>query len=282
LISFGISFFGILGATLIPAYIALYLIPNLRTVPIRYIAATGIGLTLWFWTDTMGDAAYLQVNESVYPLSSFGGIAHAVIMAVFLGGISVLAILDHFAVPKSFSTGTAPQDISKSYSNRLFIIPVAVALVMGIHGLGEGWDFGSVASSPGVTDLVSTFGNIAALISYPIHKLLEAGIIASAYACYVARVNLPIRKNWWQIPLLGILFGGPSVIGATLGYFVSFDTTYFYAFGVTAAIYAVLRLVQALGSDFQIGTNAPIRFGGKIFLALAFGFFLLYGAALLH
>ncbi len=283
MINFAISFFGILGATLVPIFISLYLISNLRMVRIRYIAAGGIGLTLWFFIDTMGNAAYLDVNESVYPLSTFGGIAHIAIIAVFLAGIATLAILDHLAVPKAHSTGISPQDITKNYSsNRLFIIPLSVALVMGMHGLAEGWSFGSVASSPGTTDLVKMFGDLAALISYPIHKFLEGGIIASVYTCYVARAKGSVRTNWWQIPLLGLLFGGPSVIGAAAGYFVSFDTTYFYSFGVTAAIYAVLRLAEALNPNFQAGENAPIRLGGKIFLALAIGFFLLYGAALLH
>ncbi len=248
-----------------------------------YIVAAGIGLTFWFWTDTMGDSAYLNVDESIYPLSSFGGFEHVAIISLFLAGIAVLAIFDHFAVSKSSSTRIAPQISMKDYSpSRLFIIPVAVALVMGIHGLGEGWDFGSVASLPAATNLITTFGNLPSVISYPIHKLLEAGIIASMYTCYVARAKETVKRYWWQIPLLGLLFGGPSVLGTAIGYFVAFDTTYFYAFGVTSAIYAVIRLAEALSPKFQSGENPAMRLGGKVFLALAIGFLLLYGAALLH
>ena len=72
------------------------------------------------------------------------------------------------------------------------------------------------------------------------------------------------------------------MIGASIGYYLSFDTTFFYAFGVTSAMYAVLRLVEAIQPAFKVGQNNPAYLGGRIFLALAIGFFLLYLAALLH
>lgn len=37
-----------------------------------------------------------------------------------------------------------------------------------------------------------------------------------------------------------------------------------------------------MGSKFAVGVNAPVYLGGKKFLALAVGFFLLYIAALFH
>jgi zinc transporter ZupT len=282
LISFVLGFFGILLGTLIPAYISLYLIPNLKVIDTKYLAAAGIGLTFWFFLDTMLDAAKLDVDESVYPISAFGGVSHIAIVIVFLAGISTLALLDHFVSSNPASNLSLAKEIRKNSSWGLFVIPFAVALVMGIHGLGEGWDFGSVASSAQTTDLVSTFGNIASVVSYPIHKFLEAAIIALVYTCFVVRAKVSVKRNWWHIPLLGLLFGGPSVIGASFGYFVQFDTTYFYAFGVTSALYVIIRLDEALTPGFQVAENGPLRLGEKVFLALAIGFLLLYGAALLH
>lgn len=53
---------GIDAGTLIPAYIALYLSPNLKSVPTTYLAALGIGLT--FWIDATGDTTNLDVNAA--------------------------------------------------------------------------------------------------------------------------------------------------------------------------------------------------------------------------
>lgn len=285
MISYLLVVLGIFGATLIPAYIALYLIPNLKQIPLRYIAAAGLGLTFWFFFDTMGDAGQLGENSSVASLSTFGGWPHVGVIVAFLLGITTLAIFDHFAVPRSSAKAGAGQNagtILPSYSKMLFLIPAAVAAVMGIHGLAEGWDFATTASAPSTGSLTIAFGGLLSLVSYPIHKFLEASIIAAAYSCYVARTKISMKTASWQIPVLGLLFGGTSVIGAALGYYIPFDTTYFYAFGVTAALYATLRLVEPVSPRFDLESNPPMYLGGKLFLSFAIGFFLLYGAALLH
>ena len=85
------------------------------------------------------------------------------------------------------------------------------------------------ASSQSLTD---AFGGLSAVASYPLHKALEATIIAAVYTVYVGR-NSAAAKAIWHLPVLGLLFGLPSVIGSVFGYYISLDTTYFYAFGVT-------------------------------------------------
>lgn len=274
MIGFAESTLGILVATLIPAYLALYLIPRLIFIPTRYIAAAGLGLTLWFFFDTMGDATEIGVN---YGLS--GGTAHAGLIVSFLAGIATLATFDYFSVPTP-AISQNPPNVANRYSRFLVVIPIGIATVMGIHGLGEGWDFASSASAA-TGSLISSFGGNIEAVSYILHKFFEASIIATAYTCFFSRVD-GVRKVWWYIPVLGILFGGTTVIGAAIGYYVSFDTTYFYAFGVTSAFYAALRLAEATNYSFKVGSNAPTYLGSKIFIAVAIGFFLLYVAALLH
>jgi hypothetical protein len=296
LLNYALVVGGIAAATLIPAYIALYLFPKLKSVPTMYLAALGLGLTFWFWTDTIGDATYLDENAALVPFSSFGGLYHFLVIIAFLLGIAALAIFDHFAVrtPGSYegigngvSTATKTVNTSKvagGYAiGALIFVPVAVAAVMGVHGLGEGWDFAATgAGVSGTTDIVSAFGGLSPLVSYPIHKFLEAGIIAIVYTIYVERNQIAKKANW-HIPVLGLLFGLTSVIGAATGYFVAFDTTFFYAFGVTSGIYAALRVGAPLilGSKRDKGV-IPSYLGGKTFLLIGVGFFLLYFAALLH
>ncbi|MGI0090407.1 MAG: hypothetical protein ACREBS_01735 [Nitrososphaerales archaeon] len=292
MISYAITVLGIIGATLIPAYIALYVVRYLLPVHTRYIAAAGVGLTFWYFFDTMNDATSLDVNQALYPFSLFGGPTHFAVIFAFIAGIVTLAILDHLAV--------SSPDVTPS-SKALFLIPVAVAAVMGIHSLGEGWNFGSAAASvpaQGVSsfcspallgspiarpfcDLANAFGGLNTLISYPLHKFLEASIIGAVYTCSIARNKTAFRAAW-HLPALGLLFGLTSVIGSALGYYFILDTTYFYAFGVTAALYAVLRLVESVSSRSRIWNGAPAYLGTKVFLAMTIGFFLLYAAALLH
>lgn len=151
---------------------------------------------------------------------------------------------------------------------------------MGIHGLAEGWSFGSAAAGTGNQSLVDAFGGLYSLASYPMHKCLEAVIIATVYTTYVRRSGASNAK--WEIPVIGLAFGISPFIGATIGYFNSVDITYFYAFGATAAIYAILRLVEPINENFKIGENAPAYFGPRVFMAALIGVLLLYGAALFH
>ncbi|MDG6997528.1 MAG: hypothetical protein JRN15_00245 [Nitrososphaerota archaeon] len=271
MISFAVTLLGILGATLIPTYVALYLMANLKSVSTRAIGAFGFGLAMWFFFDTFNDSSQLDVNAGFT-----GGIYHVIIVIVFILGIGVLALFDHFAVPSSSNNAN-----SKPYWKGLVLIPIAIAGIMGIHGMAEGWAFASVGSLASTNSLVDAFGGWLALASYPLHKFFEASIVGAVYTVFVGR-NKPEIRAKWHIPLLGILFGIPPAIGASIGYFVTFNVTYFYAFGVTAAFYAILRLVEALSPRFKVGEVVPSYYGPKIFLLLAVGFFCLYFAGLLH
>ncbi|MDE1852955.1 MAG: hypothetical protein KGI38_04300 [Thaumarchaeota archaeon] len=279
MIAFWFIFPSIVLATFIPAYFALYLVPRLKFIHVRYLAAVGVGLSFWYFFDTIGDATSLGENNSVYPPYLFGGLPHFALIGAFVLGVATLATFDHFAVPMPGPPGPG--------RSSLFLISLAVALVMGIHGLGEGWDAVSVVSSgppvsaTGLQALIEAFGTFPAVLSYPLHKFLEASIVAVLYTAYVSRAAGD-RCRWWEVPLLGFLFAGPSAVGAALGYFASFDTTYFFAFGAAGALYSVLRLVERTSPNFKLGEGTPSHYGWALFAALTAGFFLLYFAALLH
>ncbi len=275
LISFSFTVFSIAGITFLVEGIALYLVTNLNFIRTRYIAAAGLGLSLFFWYDTINDAIQLDVNQQFT-----GGWPHVAHVLVFAAGFVALAIFDHFAVRRPNSSTTQSNSLSTS-SKALFLIPAAVASIMGIHSLAESWAFGSTAVY--ASSLVGTYGGLLPLASYPLHKFFEASIIAVLYAVYVKRND--IAKAWWHLPLLLLLFAVPTLIGVSIGYHFyssSFDITYFYSFGVTSAVYAILRLVEPINLKFKLGDNAPAYLGWKIFLAVFVGFMLLYTAGLFH
>jgi hypothetical protein len=217
------------------------------------------------------------------------------VIFAFILGIAAVAVFDHLAAPSPTSYEGVPNDVATTsqlstksvasgfVTGALFFVPVAVAAVMGIHGLGEGWDFAGVAAGvSGSTDIVSAFGGWSPIVSYPLHKFLEASIISIVYTIYVQR-NSIAKKAKWHLPVLGLLFGLTSVIGSVVGYLVSLDTTFFYAFGVTSGIYAAIRLAGPLISNTKGSAGViPSYLGAKTFLFVGVGFFLLYSAALLH
>ena len=280
MVSYGLVLLVMALGALLPAYVALYLITNLKSLQTKTISALGLGLSFFFLIDTFNDASELDVNNAFYP--NFGGWYHVSLILVFLIGIAVLAIFDHFGVPK------VAKDSARTNLGFLVLAPIAVAAVMGIHSFAEGWSFASVASGVQGNDLVNAFAPgiptpaaYAPLISYPVHKFLEASIVACLYVILIQR-NSNVPKAKWHLPLLGLLFGFTSVIGASIGYFVSFDLTFFYAFGVTAAIYAIIRLAEGITKGEGDSPVIPSYLGAKVFLAVSVGFFLLYVAALLH
>ncbi|MHB1909225.1 MAG: hypothetical protein ACYCQJ_10215 [Nitrososphaerales archaeon] len=280
MVSYGLAVLVIGLGTLLPAYLALYLITRLKFLQTKTISALGLGLSFFFLIDTFNDASELDVNSAFYP--DFGGWYHVSLILAFLFGIVALAIFDHFGVPK------VAKDSARTNLGLVVLAPIAVAAVMGIHSFAEGWSFASVASGVPGNDLVNAFAPgiptpaaYEPLISYPVHKFLEASIVACLYVILVQR-NKNVSKAKWHLPLLGLLFGFTSVIGASIGYFFSFDLTYFYAFGVTAAIYAIIRLAEGITKGEGDSAVTPSYLGAKVFLGVSAGFFLLYVAALLH
>ena len=275
LISFSLAVLSITGITFLVEGIALYLVTNLNFIRTRYIAAAGLGLIMFFWYDTMNDSIQLDINEGFT-----GGFLHVAHVLAFAGGFAALAIFDHFAVRRQNSSASQ-NGTQLKYSKSLFLIPAAFAAVAGIHSLAESWAFGATAVN--ASNLVSTYGGLLALAAYPLHKLFEATIIAALYVVYVKRSD--VRKAWWHLPVLLLLFGVPTIIGAATGYSLydsSIDITLFYSFGVTSAVYAVLRLVEPINLKFKLGDDAPAHLSWKIFLAVFIGFMFLYIAGLFH
>ena len=261
-IGFAESFLGIVLATAVPIYLGLFAVSALRRVRTLYLAAFSLGVFFWYFSDTIGDSAYLDVNTGFS-----GGLVHVWLFLLAILGFLALAIADS----NGLVGGTREQSAKGS-----FVIPVLVAIGLSIHGFGEGAGFGALAASTPTTSIIDALGGYGPGVSYVIHKVLEASVVGTTYRIYVRDAGL--KGSIKRIVLLGLIFSIPSFLGEAIAYFYQFDTTYFFAAATGASLYVALRLVNPL-----FGPRAMTRAGAiKVALVVAAGFAAIYTAALLH
>ena len=225
------------------------------------MAAFAIGLYFWFFSDTIGDSAYLDVN------SGFGGGAVQVaLVLLFIVGLLLVFSLDR----GTFRPGSAATGLG-------FGVPLLVAFAIGFHGSGEGAAFTATAATTPATGLLDAFGGASAAAAFIIHKALEPMMIGAAYWVYAkdhAKNALGFARD---VLILTLVFVLPGVVGAATDYYWLYDTTYLFAFGLGTSIYAAVRLAKPLFGDSSSKWESV-----QIALLIAFGFLCLYGAALLH
>lgn len=252
------------AVTFLPAFAGL-LIMNFagRVVRTRYLAAFALGIFMWFFVDTIGGAANLDVSQGfAFPAQQIG------ILVLFS-----LGVLAFFAVDNDLlSFGPSPSQIS-------LFVPLLVALAVGFHGFGEGSAFGNTAASSESASLIDTFGGISAGVAYALHKALEPMIVGAVYVAFSGGRWKNVSTMLKDVLALSLVFVVPSLAGAAVGYSVSDYGVYFYGLGTGAAIYAALRLARAAFSDSgDPSKNDSLKFA----LFLLVGFLCIYGAALLH
>jgi zinc transporter ZupT len=264
MIVFAVGLLGWLAATAIPAFFGLLLIAGVgRRVKGGYLAAFALGIFMWFFVDTIGGSANLDVNAGFA-----GGIDQVAIVALFVVG----AFLFFSVSGKLFSPDSTMARVTLT-------IPILVAIAVGIHGFGEGTAFGSTASSTPSTSFIDAFGGLNSGAAYVLHKALEPMMIGACYVVYSKDRGRNSRMHLADIVLLTILFVVPSLIGATTGYYVSYDSSYFFALGTGTSIYAALRLVRPLFLNMEASTSNE---SVKVALSLVSGFLCIYFASLFH
>jgi zinc transporter ZupT len=233
----------------------------------RYLAAFGLGLYLWFFSDTIGDANLLGANEGFT-----GGVFHVALWVAFAAGLLFMLTADRDV----FSPGGEGSRLG-------FGIPLLVALAVGIHGFGEGAAIGATAVSTPGGDLVAAFGGVTAGAAFVLHKALEPMMVGVAYWIYARDHARDPGGRLRDMVILALVFTLPGIIGGGSAYYIvqafpDADFTYVFALGLGTSIYAALRLARPL-FDGPVGDRyEALRVGGMLML----GFTCLYLAALLH
>ena len=257
----------VLATFLIPTFAGLLVISAAsRFLKAKYLAAFAIGLYLWFFSDTIGDASLLGVSEGLS-----GGVTQVTLWIVFIVGVVVLLSLD----TKMFTEG----DVGLSFG---FAIPLLVAVAVGIHGFGEGAAVGATSATTSSTNLIDAFGGVSAGAAFVLHKALEPMIVGAAYWIYAKGHAKDWAGRLRDLIILAVAFTLPGIIGGASSYYLiqafpNIDFTYVFALGLGTSFYAALRLARPL---YQ-GGGASME-SVKVAIMIIIGFACLYTAALLH
>ncbi|HUI01407.1 MAG TPA: hypothetical protein VLX56_07240 [Nitrososphaerales archaeon] len=267
MLGFAVTLGATIASFIIPSFIGLLLISAAaRFVGPRYLAAFAVGLYMWFYSDTIGDASLLGVSEGFT-----GGIWHVALWACFAVGVVALFSLDG----SMFEAGTSGERLGMA-------VPLLVAVAVGLHGFGEGASIGATAAATPSTNLADAFGGLSAAAAFLIHKCLEPMMVGAAYWVY-ARDRAATQGGLLKdIAILTFAFSLPGIVGSATAYYLvqafpGADFTYVFALGLGASIYAAFRLARPMFQGPASRSDAA-----KIALLVVLGFTCLYLAALLH
>jgi hypothetical protein len=266
MLGFADSFLPWIVVTLIPAFVGLLIIVMAGNfLKAKYLAAFAIGIFLWFFVDTIGGAADLDVNSGFS-----GGSGQVALSGLFLIGLLFFFTIDRNR--KIFS----PQLAIGKYE---LAIPWLVAAAVGIHGLGEGAAFGGTAALTSSTSLLDAFGGYSGGVAYILHKALEPMMIGACYCVYAKEHAKSVAGRMRDLLLLSMTFVIPSLIGAATGYYLTYDSSFFYALGTGTSVYALIRLAGPLFDNTQpVNSKESI----KVAILIGLGLLVIYFAALFH
>ena len=235
---------------IIPIYLGIFWFPALRQLGRRwmvFLLAVTAGLLLFLGLDTVVEALE-QVESVPGPFQGIGLIG--------IGAVATFFLLDAIS-KRQTSTG-------RSEASQRLTVAFMIALGIGLHNLGEGLAIGA-AYNVGEIALGSFL-----VVGFIIQNITEGlGIIAPV---------LRDRPRISQLAMLGLLGGGPAIVGAWIGGFSPSATmaVLFLAIG-TGAIFQVAYEIAKLIQKDTTKTPMPLT----IFAGVVGGMLLLWVTGLL-
>jgi zinc transporter ZupT len=220
--------FGLIGflVGVVPVALGLLWLPSLRRARPEWLAA--------FMALTAGLLTFLALEALSEALELQGALPSA------LGGAGI--VLLGFAL--SYLTLTF---VSRS----LAALATLVAIGIGLHNFGEGLAIGTSFA----------FGELALgtflIVGFMVHNVTEGLGIATAAA-------EEKRVAWGRLALLGLVAGGPAILGAWVGGYVRSDVlgVLFFAAAAGAAAEVVVEVARWLRSRAPGGLTSGYALGG--------------------
>jgi zinc transporter, ZIP family len=213
----------------------------------------------FFLSLTLGLLVFLGVDAGHEALEIAGKLP-----AVFAGvGFAAIGFLLAFLIIAAVDRA-ARKRVSDRGGDTALLLAYLIAFGIGVHNLGEGLAIGG-AYAVGEIALGAML-----LVGFTIHNTTEGLAIVAPLA--------RSRPGLFHLAMLGLLGGGPTIIGCWLGGFSYSDlwTVFFLAIGAGAIFQVVWTIAHNM---MQTADGSLFHFGNATgFLA---GMFLMYGTALL-
>jgi zinc transporter ZupT len=221
----------------IPIFLGIFWLPALRTLGkkwMTFLMAATIGLLIFLGIDTFIEA--LDQAASIAP--AFQGVG-----LISIGAIATYMLLDMVSHSSSSDRSEASQRLSIAWR---------IALGIGIHNLGEGLAIGAAYNIGEIA--LGTF----LVVGFIIQNITEGlGIIA------------PIvrdRPSIGQLALLGLVGGGPAIVGAWIGGYTPspFLSVLFLAIGTGAIFQVAVEIAKMVQRDTEKQPMPGFVFSGVI------------------
>ncbi len=234
----------------IPVFLGIFWFPALRQLGRRtmtFLMAATAGLLIFLGLDTLAEA--LEVAAEVP--SAFQGIG-----LIGIGAVATFLLLDAISRRQTEITG--------SESERRLAIALMIAIGIGFHNLGEGLAIGAAYNVGEIA--LGTF----LVVGFIIQNITEGlGIIAPV---------LRDRPTIGRLALMGLIGGGPAIIGAWIGGYTPspFLAVLFLAIGTGAIFEVVFEIAKLIQKD-TVRESMPLT----VFSGVVTGMLLLWVTGLL-
>jgi ZIP family zinc transporter len=222
----------------IPIFLGIFWLPALRRLSrawMTFLMAITMGLLIFLGVDTLVEAIE-QVPNVPSSFQGFGLIA--------IGAVAIFMLLD--AISRRWA-GSGRDESAKRFN-----VAYLIALGIGLHNLGEGLAIGAAYNIGEIA--LGTF----LVVGFIIQNITEGlGIIAPI---------LRDRPSITTLAMLGVLGGGPAILGTWLGGFSPSATLAVLFLGIgTGAIFEVVYEIGKLLQKDTAKQPAPLLiFGGVL------------------
>jgi zinc transporter ZupT len=206
----------------IPIFLGIFWLPALRTLGkqwMTFLMAVTIGLLIFLGLDTLVEA----MDQAAGVASAYQGVG-----LIGIGAVATYMLLDMIGNSKS---------AGHSETSQRFSIAWRIAIGIGIHNLGEGLAIGAAYNLGEIA--LGTF----LVVGFIIQNITEGlGIISPI---------LRDRPTIGQLGLLGLIGGGPAIIGAWIGGYAPspFLAVLFLAIGTGAIFQVAVEIAKMVQRD---------------------------------
>ncbi len=222
----------------IPIFLGIFWLPALRRLSrswMTFLTALTAGLLIFLGVDTLVEA----LEQAALVAGPFQGVG-----LIGIGSVGIFMLLA--------AISSREASIGRSESSRRLSVAYMIALGIGLHNLGEGLAIGASYNVGEVA--LGTF----LVVGFIIQNITEGlGIIAP-----ILRDRTPLK----DLAILGILGGGPAIIGTWLGGFSPSPimAVLFLGIGTGAIFEVVYEISKLLQRDLAKRPAPMVVFSGVI------------------